>query len=391
MPLPASWGLDRALAEIAHAGQFRQSRLLEGGQGPRVTIDGRSLLNFSSNDYLGLAAHPDIARALKAAVDTYGVGSGASHLVCGHTTAHAALEESLARLTGRSKVLLYSTGYMANLGVASALLGRQDVLVQDKLNHASLLDAAAISGAKLVRYRHADIQHLEERLAALEPSSQRVLVSSDSVFSMDGDLPDLKALASCTGQAGAALQLDDAHGLGVLGKHGGGACEACALDEEAVPILMGTFGKALGTAGAFVAGSEELIEMLVQKSRTFMYTTAMPPAMASATCRSIELLKDEGWRRTHLQNLIARFKSKVAALGLDLMPSDTAIQPLLVGEASAAVDLSKVLHEKGFLVVAIRPPTVPAGQARLRITLSAAHDESDVDQLIQALAMLFRR
>ncbi|GAA3968810.1 8-amino-7-oxononanoate synthase [Allohahella marinimesophila] len=391
MPLPASWGLEKTLAEIADAGQFRQLRLLEGGQGARVTIDGRTLLNFSSNDYLGLAAHPAVGKALKTAVDIYGVGSGASHLVCGHTSAHAALEDALARLTGRSRVLLYSTGYMANLGVASALLSRQDVLLQDKLNHASLLDAAAISGAKLVRYRHADMQHLEERLAALAPSEQRVLVSSDSVFSMDGDVPDLNALASCTAQAGAALQLDDAHGLGVLGEQGGGACEAYGLDEAAVPVLMGTFGKALGTAGAFVAGSEQLIETLIQKSRTFMYTTAMPPALAAATSQSIELLQSEGWRRPHLQQLIAGFRKKVSALGLDLMPSDTAIQPLLVGEASAAVNLSKSLLDKGFLVVAIRPPTVPAGQSRLRITLSAAHDENDVDQLVQALAELVGR
>lgn len=388
MPLPASWGLEKALAEIAAIGQFRRPRLLESGQGARVTIDGRTLLNFSSNDYLGLAAHPAVGRALKAAVDTYGVGSGASHLVCGHTSAHEALEQALARLTGRSRVLLYSTGYMANLGVASGLLGRQDVLLQDKLNHASLLDAASISGAKLVRYRHGDVRHLHDRLAALQPSSQRVLVSSDSVFSMDGDVPDLRMIAACTAQAGAALQLDDAHGLGVLGAKGGGACEAHALDEDAVPVLMGTFGKALGTAGAFVAGSEALIETLTQKSRTFIYTTAMPPAVAAATCRSIELLTEESWRRTHLQQLISRFKSKVAEIGLKLMPSDTAIQPLLVGDSSAAVDLSNALLARGFLVVAIRPPTVPAGEARLRITLSAAHDENDIDQLVHALAAL---
>ncbi len=362
---------------------YRVRRVSEGPPGPELRIGGERLLAFCSNDYLGLANHPDVVRALQAGADAWGVGSGAAHLVSGHSAAHHALEEELADFIGRPRALLFSTGYMANLGVAGALLGPGDRLFADRYNHASLLDAARYSGARLVRYAHADGDDLGRRLVASGRSGH--LITTDGVFSMDGDLAPLPALAAAARAAQAWLLVDDAHGLGVLGAEGRGSVAHCGLEADAVPILMGTLGKAFGTFGAFVAGSEDLIETLIQRARTYVYTTATPPALAEATRASLRLVRAESWRRERLQALIARFRSGAAQLGLQLMASETPIQPLLVGAADAAVRLSERLRARGILVPAIRPPTVPAGTARLRITFSAAHEEPQVDRLLEAL------
>jgi 8-amino-7-oxononanoate synthase len=373
-----------ALAERLTQNLYRQRKTLESPQGVEVVVDGKTYLNFCSNDYLGLANHPDIINAFKRAADQYGVGSGASHLVCGHSAAHHRLEEKLAEMTGRPRALLFSTGYMANLGVVNALLGKSDFIFEDKLNHASLIDAGLLSGARFQRFLHNDIDSLRVRLE--RTGAGRKLVCVDGVFSMDGDLAPLPELATLAQQHDAWLMVDDAHGFGVLGANGGGCAEHFNLDCEQLPILMGTLGKAAGTYGAFVAGSEALIETLIQFSRTYIYTTALPPAVAAATLESIELIQNESWRREQLQQLIARFRQGAQQLGLQLMNSSSAIQPLLVGDAGRALALSEKLAQRGLWIGAIRPPTVPAGTARLRITLTAAHTEQQVDRLLDALA-----
>lgn len=364
-------------------GLYRVRRVSEGPQGPELRVGGERLLAFCGNDYLGLANHPEVVRALQDGADAWGVGSGAAHLVSGHSAAHHALEEELADFVGRPRALLFSTGYMANLGVAGALLGAGDRLFEDRYNHASLLDAARYSGARLVRYAHADVDDLQRCLAASGRGGH--LIATDGVFSMDGDIAPLPALAHAACAAHDWLMVDDAHGLGVLGTTGRGSLEHCGLDADAVPVLMGTLGKAFGTFGAFVAGGEDLVETLIQRARTYVYTTATPPALAEATRASLRLVRTESWRRERLRALIARFRAGAAQLGLQLMVSDTPIQPLLVGETGTAVQLSERLRAGGILVPAIRPPTVPEGTARLRITLSAAHDETQVDRLLAAL------
>jgi 8-amino-7-oxononanoate synthase len=321
--------------------------------------------------------------ALKDGADRFGVGSGAAHLVSGHGRAHHELEEALADFTGRPRALLFSTGYMANLGILQALLGRHDQVFEDRYNHASLLDAAKLSGAKLHRYGHADASSLAGKLATANKGER--LVATDGVFSMDGDAAPLAELAQLCKQHDAWLLVDDAHGIGVLGREGRGSLDAAGLGLGDVPILMGTLGKALGTAGAFVAGSEDLIETLIQQARTYVYTTATPPALAWATLESLRIARAEDWRREKLRALVARFRAGAAELGLALMDSQTPIQPLLVGDAARAMRLSEQLLARGILVTAIRPPTVPAGTARLRITFSALHEEAQVDRLLAAL------
>ncbi|MEY6434092.1 8-amino-7-oxononanoate synthase [Thioalkalicoccus limnaeus] len=377
----ASAELRSELARLAQAGRYRARRVVEGPQGPLVCVAGRQLLNFSSNDYLGLANHPELVAALGRAAGRWGVGSGAAHLITGHSGAHQALEEALAAFTGQPRALLFSTGYMANLGVISALAGRGDNVWEDRLNHASLIDGALLSRARLRRYRHLDAADLAGRLGV----DRARLIATDGVFSMDGDLAPLPALAEVADRAGVWLLVDDAHGLGVLGAHGRGSFEHWGLAPRPDRILMATLGKALGTFGAFVAGSEELIETLIQRSRTYVYTTATPPALAEATRVALAIAEREDWRRTHLHALIARFRAGAAQLGLPLAASTTPIQPLIAGSAPRALALSRHLERAGLLVAAIRPPTVPEGQARLRITLSAAHDEAAVDRLLEAL------
>ncbi len=383
MPLSLDQALAADLAEREANHLYRRRRVSEGPQGPEMVVDGRPLLSFCSNDYLGLANHPDVIAAFKRGADRYGVGSGAAHLVNGHSSAHHSLEEALADFTGRPRALLFSTGYMANLGVVSALASTGDAVFEDRLNHASLLDAALLSRARLARFAHADASALQARIS--ESNARRKLVLTDGVFSMDGDVAPLSELSAVARSNDAWLMVDDAHGLGVLGREGRGAVDHFDLTQTDVPILMGTLGKAFGTFGAFVAGSEILIETLINQARSYIFTTATPPAVAEATLASLKLVRSEEWRRDHLRALIKRFRSGAEQLGLSLMDSPTPIQPLLVGESSTAVAMSRALESRGILISAIRPPTVPEGSARLRITFSALHSEEHVDRLLDVL------
>jgi 8-amino-7-oxononanoate synthase len=376
------------LTALKAQGLYRSRRVIDSPQGVVVQCDGKAKLNFCSNDYLGLANHPDVVNAFKNATDRYGVGSGSAHLICGHCSEHHALEEELAAFTGRARALLFSTGYMANLGVISTLVGRGDAVLEDRLNHASLLDGGLASGAKFRRYRHADAGHLGSLLQ--QTAAERRLVVSDGVFSMDGDLAPLAELAETSRQQNAWLMVDDAHGLGVLGKQGKGVLEHFGLGKNDVPVLMCTLGKAFGSFGAFVAGSEELVEMLLQKARTYIYTTALPPAVAAATRAALRLVIAEPWRRDKLQSLTARFVQGAEQLGLPLLPSQSAIRPLLIGDSGRTQQLAEALLDKGILLGAIRPPTVPQGGARLRVTFSALHEEAQVDRLLDALGTLCR-
>jgi 8-amino-7-oxononanoate synthase len=371
------------LDERKAAGLYRQRRVFEGPQGVNVRLDGREFLSFCSNDYLGLANHPEVVAAFHTGLDTYGAGSGAAHLISGHSRAHHALEEELADFVQRPRALLFSTGYMANLGVLAVLAGRGDRVYEDRNNHASLLDGARLAGARLVRYRHNDAADLARRLQAA-PAGERV-VATDGVFSMDGDRAPVAELAGVATRHAAWLVVDDAHGLGVLGPGGRGTVAQAGLDMTQVPVLMGTLGKACGTFGAFVAGSDELIETLIQAARTYIYTTAPPPALAQATRTALRLIREGDGRREQLQALVQRFRQGAAQLGLHLPESNTPIQPLIIGDTGAALRLSEALRAHGILISAIRPPTVPPGSARLRITFSAAHSEAQVDRLLDAL------
>ncbi|MCB1668830.1 MAG: 8-amino-7-oxononanoate synthase [Porticoccaceae bacterium] len=363
---------------------YRNRQILTSPQSVNVEVSGHSCLAFCSNDYLGLANHPDVINAFRKAAGQYGVGSGASHLIYGHSREHHALEEELAEFTGRPRALLFSTGYMANLGVMSALLGKGDYVLEDRLNHASLLDGGLASGAAFKRYRHSDMDHLSSLLAKAE--SGRKLVVTDGVFSMDGDLADLPGLINVCAQHNGWLMVDDAHGFGVLGDHGGGLIEQQQASLTDVPILMGTLGKGFGTFGAFVAGSEALIETLIQFARSYIYTTALPPAIAAATRASLKIVREEHWRREKLSTLIQQFRTGVKSMGLNLMDSPTPIQPVLLNSDQQVLEVGEKLRQRGVLVGAIRPPTVPVGTARLRVTLSAAHSDTQVDKLLVALA-----
>jgi 8-amino-7-oxononanoate synthase len=371
-----------AHARRARENLSRRLRTVAQVDGNRIVVDGKALLNFASNDYLGLAQHPAVCEALRQATQRWGAGATAAHLLGGHREQHAALEDQLARWTGRERALLFCTGYMANLGVLGALLGDADLCVQDKLNHASLLDGARLSGAELKRYRHADVDSARQQLEASPRAA--VLLASDGVFSMDGDVAPLAELAAlCTAQR-ATLMIDDAHGLGVVGADGAGC--AAALPQQDVPILMATLGKAIGVAGAFVAGSATLIDGLVQFARTYVYTTAMPPGLAAAASVAVDIACDDRARRERLHERIAQFRHGALERGIGLLDSTTAIQPVLIGASDAALAAARRLEAQGFYVPAIRPPTVPAGRARLRVTLSAIHEEGDVAALLDALA-----
>lgn len=387
--IPVSDPFDLAvdLAERKARDLYRVRDVLEGPQGPQVEVDGRRYVSFCSNDYLGLSGHPEVREALKRGVDRYGVGSGGSHLIVGYTRAHHGLEEELAAFTGRARALVFSTGYMANLGILAALLGRNDLVAEDRLNHASLIDAARLSGATLRRYAHSDGEALDRRLGSCR--ARRRLVATDGVFSMDGDIAPLPALAEITARHRAWLMVDDAHGFGVIGATGAGTLEHFGLSQDQAPILMGTFGKALGTFGAFVAGSEALIETLIQRARTYIYTTAPPAALAEATRVSLRIARQEGWRRDRVRALAERFVRGAAGLGLPIAAGAGHIQPVEAGDAAVALRWREGLRRRGFLVQAIRPPTVPRG-ARLRVTFSAAHSDAQVDGLLEAFASVIR-
>ena len=374
--------LKAELAERARVGLQRKRRLLQSPQDAHLQADGQALLSFASNDYLGLANHPDLILALQKAAAEAGVGGGASHLITGHHQLHHDAEQALASFVGLPAGLLFSTGYMANMGVVAALLGRNDAIFADKLNHASLNDAAVLSRAELNRYAHQDLAQLEKMLAT--SAAPRKLVIVDAVFSMDGDIAPVPELLQLCEQYDAYLLLDDAHGFGVLGHQGRGILSHFNMASPRI-IYMATLGKAAGVAGAFVAGDETIIEYLIQSAKTYIYTTASPPALAAALVTAVDVMQKDEARHQHLRNLIAYFKENLSLKKWHLMPSDTAIQPIVVGSNEAALGLSEYLLELGILVPAIRPPTVPKNTARLRISLSAAHCLDDVKLLIEHL------
>jgi 8-amino-7-oxononanoate synthase len=378
-----------ALADLDERGLRRRRRVVRrlSRDTAEIELDGRRCIDFCSNDYLGIAAHPQVTDAFIAAAREHGVGARASHLISGHQGEHEALEEELAAFTGRERALLFSTGYMANLGLTTALVRKGGAVLGDRLNHASLIDAGRIARADIGHYPHADAAALERELAARGAGA---LVLTDGVFSMDGDLAPLPALAAACARHGAFLAVDDAHGFGVLGERGAGTLEHFGLGAGEVPALVGTLGKALGSFGAFVAGDADLVDTLVQRARTYIYTTALPVAVAAATRAALAVAGAEAWRRARVLSLARRFRALAADAGIPLADSGTPIQPVLVGSAGSAVAASARLLERGYFVAAIRPPTVPAETSRLRIALSAAHRDADVEGLVAALADALR-
>lgn len=377
--------LAEQLRKREQQGLLRRRRILQSPQASHITIDGRGYLAFCSNDYLGLANHPQLIEAACEGATRYGVGAGASHLINGHSAAHHDLEQALAGFTGFPQALLFSTGYMANIGVVTALTGREDAIFADKLNHASLNDAALLSRARFIRYPHLDLKTLETRLASTK--ARRKLVISDAVFSMEGDSAPIPELLALCEQYQAVLLLDDAHGFGVLGKQGRGSLFQTDSPSNHSPnlVYMATLGKAAGVSGAFVAAQWDVFETLIQSARSYIYTTATPPLLAHALLASLQLIEQDEWRREALQRHIAQLRQGLQSLPWQLPPSETPIQPLLIGGSMEAVRIGERLRERGILVPAIRPPTVPQGTARLRISLSAAHRPDDIRQLVEAL------
>jgi 8-amino-7-oxononanoate synthase len=379
--------LQSELNERATLGLLRQRYLLQSPQKAHIIVDGKSYLSFCSNDYLGLANDPQLIAALQQGAQQHGVGAGAAHLVSGHHTTHHQLEHELAAFVSKPAALLFSTGYMANLGVVQALVGKDDTVFADKFNHASLNDAMQLSRAIVKRYRHHDMTQLAQLLE--QARSGRKLVITDAVFSMDGDLAPLPELLALCEQHDAWLLVDDAHGFGVLGAQGRGSLAHFGITSKRI-IYMATLGKAAGVFGAFVAAEQVVIDTLINHARSYVYTTAMPPALASALLESLRLIATGDELRGHLQRLIVQLRSGLQSLPWSLMPSATAIQPLLVGGNQAALNLSEGLRERSIWVAAIRPPTVLQGTARLRITLSAAHSAADVTRLTETLHELAR-
>lgn len=381
--------LNAELERLRAADLYRQRRVIDGGHGVRLTVGGKSCISFCSNDYLGLASDSRVAEAGRAALARVGTGSGAAALISGYNAEHARLEEELADYCGRERVLLFSSGWAANLGLLRALFGREDTLICDELNHASLIDGARLSGARYVRTPHGDVAAIDAAL--IEAGGQgrgrdgEIGIVSDSIFSMDGDEAEVPALAQLAKRSGATLIVDDAHGFGVQ------PSPALRYPGAAAPeVYVATLGKSLGASGAFVAGSEALIEFLIQRARTWVFSTAPPPAIAAAARAALAIVRSEPEHQAQLARNIARFRAGIAALGdglpFQLMASTTPIQPLIVGDAGRAMALSRQLFERGYWVAAIRPPTVPAGTSRLRVTLSAAHTEAQIDGLIEAVA-----
>lgn len=407
--------LEAGLERLRAADLYRLRRAVEGAHGVRLRVDGRECISFCSNDYLGLASDPRLAAAAQRAMNHCGIGSGASALISGYNAEHRALEEALAEFTGYPRVLLFSSGWAANVGVLRGLLSRKDLLIADELNHASLIDGGRLSGAQYVRVPHADVAGFKAALtdAQLAPHASRLrILVTDSVFSMDGDLAPLPGLSALCGEHDAALMVDDAHGFGVLGPNGRGVVEHFQTNPESrIPdpdvrpdIYMATLGKSLGASGAFVAGSEALIETLIQRARSWVFSTAPPPAIAAAAREALRILRAEPERRARLRENIARLVQGAVQLGIPLgVPghADSALRtphaalvpilPLVLGDAARTMAVSRALFERGFWVAGIRPPTVPAGTSRLRITLSAAHEPAQIDALLEALDALCPR
>ena len=375
------------LADIGRAGLTRQRFAREGAQGPRIVVEGREYLAFCSNDYLGLANHPRIVGAAIDAALRHGIGQGASHLLSGHSAAHERLESALAEFVRMPRALLFSGGYLANIGAVTALAGPEDAVFSDALNHASLIDGVRLSRAQVVRYPHADVDFLSKALAA--SSGKTKLIVTDGVFSMDGDMAPIPALLDLCERHDALLLVDDAHGFGIVGTEGRGSAEHFGVRSPRV-VYVGTLGKAAGVSGAFVAGTAEVVETILQRARTYIYTTAAPAMLAAAVEASLQIIETEEWRRERLRKLIGALREPLREAGVELTPSSTPIQPLVLGANAKALSASAALRERGIVVPAIRPPTVPEGTARLRISLSAAHTEQDVSRLVTALCEVCR-
>lgn len=376
--------IEAARAQREASSRVRVRRTVTLRDGARCLVDGRSLLNFCGNDYLGLSQHFAVVGALQDAASREGAGGVGSHLVCGHHQLHDALEREVADWLGTPRALLFGSGYLANLAVVQALLGDEDVCVQDRLNHASLIDAARLAGCRLRRYPHADAEGAIRQLRSMPEGA--AMLATDGVFSMDGDIAPLRELALVARVQKALLYVDDAHGIGVVGPDGRGSVAASKLGANDVPLQLATLGKALGGYGAVVAGDADLIQHLSETARSYIYTTALPPAQAAASLAAVKLARAEHWRRTKLDELIGRFRERAQRAGLELMDSQTAIQPVICGDDDNALAMAAGLEQAGYWVAAIRPPTVPEGRARLRVTLSALHGVADVDGLVEAMA-----
>jgi len=375
--------LVKLASERRAAGLERRRIEIEAREGATIRLYGRELINFAGNDYLGLAQHLDVVSAMQEAAAVYGVGAGSADLICGHFKEHAALEREVADWLGAPRALLFGSGYLANLGVQQALLHDGAVCVQDKLNHACLLDGAHLARCELKRYPHLDVEGAMRQLQSR--SDAPAMLATDGVFSMDGDMAPLKELALLARAENATLYVDDAHGIGVMGPGGRGSVAHAGLSHHEVPLQLVTLGKALGGYGALVVGREDLVEAVLQAARPYLYTTALPPAVAAAARASVRLAQKEAWRRFKLVALVSRFRRGAQQLGLPLMESDTPIQPLLLGDSKRTVAVAANLRTQGLLVGAIRPPTVPEGRARLRVSISATHTEAQIDGLLDAL------
>ena len=376
--------LQQAAEQRRRENRVRTRQVLQPGvSAVEFLADGQQRVNFSGNDYLGLSRHPSVLTAGSETAATV-AGAGASALVTGYRPEHQDLEQALARFFQRDAAVVFSSGYLANLALASALLRRGDAIVEDKLNHASLIDAARLSDAQLHRYPHLD-RHAADRQLSRHADGERLLVS-DGVFSMDGDCAPLQELVDLAARHSALLCIDDAHGIGVVGDRGRGSVAAAGLDQDQVPVMIGTLGKTLGSGGAFITGPADLMDHLVQTARSYIYTTAMPPAQAAAATAALEVLETDASRHTRLRANIQHFRDHAQDAGLPLQDSQTAIQPLILGSESAALTASDHLLKQGYLVAAIRPPTVPEGSARLRITLCSEHTDHQIKGLVDAMS-----
>jgi len=374
--------ITESLNRLKAKGLYRVLRTIESAQGAKVLIEGKELLLLCSNDYLGLANHPKVREAAKTAIDSYGFGSGASRLVSGSMNPHSMLEERLAEFKGTEAALLFNSGYAANTGIIPALAGREDMIFSDRLNHASIVDGCRLSMAEVRRYRHADAWHLEELLKARDSGGK--LVITDAVFSMDGDMAPLPEMAALAKKYNSMLMIDDAHGMGVLGAGGRGTAEEMGLDPGDIDIHMGTLGKALGGFGAYVAGSRELIDYLINSARPFIYSTALPPSTAAAALAALDIVTGEPKRRERLKENADFMKNGLAGLGFDTGDTKTPIIPLMAGSAERACSMMEALLEEGIFAQAIRPPTVPEGRARIRVTVTSEHSMDDLEMALGA-------
>lgn len=378
--------IEQKLQALADENLLRRRRVVGSACTVMAEIDGTPMLTFSSNDYLGLAAHPLLAETAANAARQWGVGSGGSHVVTGHMYPHEALEKALAEFAGMERALFFSTGYMANTGIVPALVGRGDAVFSDRLNHASLIDAVLLSRADNIRYLHADTAHLASLLE--KSHAKRKLILTDAVFSMDGDIAPLPALLELAKMHDAWLVVDDAHGFGVLGPEGRGTLAHFSITPEPRLVYMGTLSKAAGVTGAFAAGSFHVMEWLLQRARTYTFTTAASPVIAATLLKSLELIRQGQERRARLFSLAKRLQAGLSQTQWEWLPSPTAIQPVITGSNEKTLQIAQALAKRGILVPAIRPPTVPKGRARLRISLSAGHNEEQVDRLLDGLKEL---